>query len=103
MPCHPSLVEHWRMAARKTVPTDTQKRNTAHCTADPVDEMLSRYVDWREHAAATKDAYRQWSRAARAETNRRLAAYLAALDLEESAAGAYALAVAEVQHALQTP
>ena len=90
------------MAARKTSPAGTQKCTTAHHPADPVDEMLSRYIDWREIAAASADAYRQWSEAPRAEKDRRLAAYLAALELEESAAGAYALAVAGLQRALHT-
>ena len=91
------------MAARKTSPTETQKCPTARRAADPVDEMLSRYVNWRENAAATADAYREWSQAPRAEIDWRFAAYLAALDLEESSADTYALAVADVQHSLHTP
>ena len=90
------------MAARKTSPTEAQKCRTTRRAADPVDEMLSRYVNWRENAAATAGAYREWSRAPRAETDWRFAAYLAALDLEEFSADSYALAVVDVQHSLHT-
>jgi hypothetical protein len=65
-----------------------------------VDEMLSRYVSWRESAGAVADAYERWRKAPPGEESGSFSAYLAALDLEESAAGIYALAVGDLEAAL---
>ena len=68
--------------------------------AELVDEMLSRYIDWREHAAAVRDAYKHWSAAKAPDKGWRFAAYLGALDLEEWSARRYAVAVAGVERSL---
>jgi hypothetical protein len=64
------------------------------------DAMLSRYVHWREHAAAATDAYRQWCGAPAVEEGSRFAAYVAALDREEASAATYATAVADAERRL---
>lgn len=66
-----------------------------------VDAMMSRYVQWREHAAAATDAYSEWSAAPAGEKASRFAAYFAALDREEASAGSYAVAVADVERSLR--
>lgn len=71
----------------------------ARCGAR-VDDMLMRYVEWREELAATTDAYHAWAVAAVGTRASRFAAYQAALDQEESAAWAYARAVGEVKRLL---
>lgn len=55
-----------------------------------IDELMERYVEWREQCVALSDAYSQWSRGP--ASGRRLAfeAYKAALDLEEHASLVYA-------------
>ena len=65
-----------------------------------VDEMLATYVDWRQAAWAVGEAYGHWSDASAPERSVRHAAYIAALDREESAALGYAAAVADVALAI---
>jgi hypothetical protein len=66
-----------------------------------VDELLSRYVDWREDALAVADAYTRWSSAPAGEQPWRFVAYVAALDLEEASAKSYAVAVTELESSLE--
>jgi hypothetical protein len=65
-----------------------------------VDEMLDRYVDWREDAIAVTECYRRWSGAPRGEKAWRFCVYLAALEQEESAAKSYAAVVGELDRSL---
>jgi hypothetical protein len=58
-----------------------------------VDELLARYVEWREDAAAVADAHRRWRAAPAGERALAFAAYRAAVDREESAAAGYGAAV----------
>jgi hypothetical protein len=88
------------MAARKVSPIGKSQHQSAFPAAELVDQMLGRYVSWREHAAAVADAYRQWSAAPADEEPSRFSAYLGALDLEESSAKSYALLVADVERSL---
>jgi hypothetical protein len=83
------------MAVRGKPPIARHKGEASCPTAELVGRMLSQYVDWREHAAAVGDAYRYWSAAPAADEAWRFSAYLAALDLEASSAGGYALAMAD--------
>ena len=46
-------------------------------------------MSWREHAADVDESYRRWSSAPRCDEPLRFAAYIAALDREETSAGAY--------------
>jgi hypothetical protein len=73
-------------------PTKTNKRVPGRL----VDEVIERYVDWREACAAVRHTYSQWSRASADERPLSFAAYRAALDQEESAATLYGVVVSRV-------
>lgn len=66
-----------------------------------VDEMLDRYVAWREGAAAVAAAYRGWSGAPAPEEAWRFSVYVAALEQEEAAANSYATVVGELDRWLR--
>jgi acyl-CoA reductase-like NAD-dependent aldehyde dehydrogenase len=70
-------------------------------TSALVEEMMDRYIEWRDGAAAAADAYRRWADAPAARRADWFLAYIAALDQEESAAIGFALAVAEVERRMQ--
>jgi len=55
-----------------------------------IDEMLERYISWREECAAVRMAYQQWADSDRRERGLAYTGYLTALDGEERAAGTYA-------------
>jgi hypothetical protein len=55
-----------------------------------VDELLERYVSWREACHAVRLAYERWLDSGRAEERLAYAGHVAALDREEHAARAYA-------------
>lgn len=63
---------------------------------DLVDDVLARYVEWRESLDDADVAYRVWRESPSAEEPSRFAAYTAALDEEEAAAASYAEAIAEL-------
>lgn len=80
-------------------PGDSTKGPLTDCL---VDEMLAHYIDWRRDAAAAAVAYRSWCEDTAGDGGAsRFSAYMAALDQEESSAQAYAIAVTEVERALQ--
>jgi hypothetical protein len=55
-----------------------------------VDELLERYVSWREECNRVAHSYEGWIGSDRGEGALAYAAYLAALDREEHAARSYA-------------
>jgi hypothetical protein len=55
-----------------------------------LDALLESYLAWREECEAVWQSYRRWVDATRQECRLAHAAYLAALDREERAAGIYA-------------
>jgi hypothetical protein len=55
-----------------------------------VDEVIDRYVAWREECEAVRAGYEAWSSGAEEEGTIRFAVYNMALDREEWAAGLYA-------------
>jgi len=65
-----------------------------------VDELMDRYVDWREQCMAVRSAYERWSHGPSAEREMAFARYTAALELEEYASREYADRVNRVEHAL---
>lgn len=65
-------------------------------TSRLVDDVLDRYVEWCEDAAAVDAAYRVWSGAPADEGMWRFSVYLASLEQEEFAANSYAAVVAEL-------
>ena len=58
--------------------------------------MLATYVEWREATHAVADTYERWCLTPASETPR-FAAYMAALDQEQSAAGVYAESISELE------
>lgn len=62
-----------------------------------IDELLERYVSWREECQAVATAYHWWTHARRGERLLTYAGYLAALDREEVAAHFYANDVERVR------
>jgi hypothetical protein len=65
-----------------------------------VDDMLARYIDWREEAESSRDDYQHWLIAPPDDGDQRFAAYLAPLEREECAAAQYAAAVSVVAQTL---
>jgi hypothetical protein len=61
------------------------------------DAMEDGYATWREESDAVADSYRSWNCADRDERWLAYAAYVAALDREESAATAYRHLVQQAQ------
>jgi hypothetical protein len=61
-----------------------------------IDEMLNRYISWREECYAVQAAYQRWTDSDRRERRLAYAGYLAALDREERAARIYAVHVERV-------
>jgi hypothetical protein len=55
-----------------------------------IDEMLERYISWREECCAVRLAYQRLADSDRRERGLAYAVYLAALDREERAARTYA-------------
>jgi len=84
--------------AGSRVPSTTHEQSA---TDGLVDELLAYYIDWRRDAAAVTTAYREWSAASGAEGPLRFAAYMEALDQEQSSADRYAVVLSEVERALE--
>jgi len=65
-----------------------------------VDEIIERYVDWREECAAVRASYQYWSSSEPAESRMAFAVYNAVLDREECAAAMYAGAIGSLERFL---
>jgi len=81
--------------------TDESSGTPGSLTDGLVDELLGYYIDWRHDAAAAAEAYSVWSTAPGDDEGLRFAAYIAALDQEESSALRYALVLREVESAFR--
>ena len=66
-----------------------------------IDELMDRYVDWREQCLAVGKAYERWSGGPSADRELAFAGYGAALDLEEHASRVYEDCFNRCEHALQ--
>lgn len=62
-----------------------------------IDEVMERYVEWREECETVYDAYANWTNAPMDETDLPFAAYSAALDREQSAATVYGRALERLE------
>jgi len=68
---------------------------SAHATAPHREQWLAAadpviaYAEWRMSCTSVWEAYREWSKATRADANLAHAAYAAALDREDAAARVY--------------
>lgn len=89
------------MATRRTPARGKARSARRWPLGSLVDEMMDRYVEWREDAYAVTDAYTRWCGAPAGEEPWRFSVYMAALDQEESSAGSYGLAVGNVERSLQ--
>jgi hypothetical protein len=97
MTAHPVLTNH--------VPMRTSPRRSGGIRVDTaawpvpalIDQALAAYIDWREATRAVTDSYDRWCTAAAIENTARFAAYGAALDQEQTAAGAYADSISELE------
>ncbi len=69
---------------------DTVTDSTSAFGQWAIDEMLERYISWREECGAVRMAYQQWSDSDPCEWGLAYAGYVAALDREERAARTYA-------------
>jgi hypothetical protein len=58
--------------------------------AELIDEIVERYLDWREQCIAVAETYERWSNGSIANRNLAFEVYKAALDLEEHASLIYA-------------
>jgi hypothetical protein len=61
-----------------------------HIRPDLIDTMMDLYCEWRTECKEVQAAYERASRAKASDRPAAFAAYMAALDREESACGAYA-------------
>jgi hypothetical protein len=68
--------------SRKTLPAEQDYSELG-------DALVNLYVTWREENGSVAQAYQSWISAGRDEERLAYAAYVASLDREERAAGAY--------------
>jgi hypothetical protein len=66
------------------------KRGAVDIHPDLVDRMIELYCDWRTACAAVWAAYERFGNASATDRARAFAAYIAALDREQSACESYA-------------
>lgn len=62
-----------------------------------VDQMIAMCIQWRRSAEAVTDAYERWCAAPVDEGTIRCAAYMAALDQEQTAASMYAESITKLE------
>lgn len=98
---HPGAIDHAPMASARIRSTDKGGDELVRPPSRVVDDMLDRFVEWREGAGSVADAYRRWSEAPARDEPWRFSAYMALVDQEESAAKSYAVVVADVDRWLQ--
>jgi len=79
-------------ASHATIALKTDGRASAASQAaltPLVDELLDRYISWREECATVAASYENWSASDRRDNQLAFSAYLAAVDREEHAAAMY--------------
>jgi hypothetical protein len=67
-----------------------------------VDEVIERYVAWREECEAVRAGYEAWSSGAEEERTIRFAVYNEAVDREECAASLYAESIGRLRRLLSS-
>jgi hypothetical protein len=72
-------------------------RNARHPPA-LIDEVLERYLDWRQASRDVTAAYDTWRTVDRAQRARAYADYCEALDAEERAAEEYRVLIDQISH-----
>jgi hypothetical protein len=92
-----------RSSYRRCMYRDLASRTGHPMRTDLVDEAMDRYVDWREESASVEEAYARHATACRGQGTVAFAAYRAALDREECAAGHYADALLRLRTEAERP
>jgi hypothetical protein len=65
-----------------------------------IDELMDRYVEWREQSNAVRNTYELWSNAPVPQQGLAFEAFRAALDMEEHASLVYADRVNKIEREL---
>jgi hypothetical protein len=73
---------------------DTERRT------ELIDELMDRYVEWREQCIAVAETYERWSTGPVAHREAAFAAFTAALDREQHASYVYADRVSRIEREL---
>jgi hypothetical protein len=94
---HPALTNDAPMGASQRRAREFRVDMTAWPFPTLIDRVLDRYMEWREATSAVADTYGWWCVAPAGEEATRFAAYVAALDQEETAAGMCAESISEFQ------
>jgi hypothetical protein len=101
MTARPPIVD----AARMAVPDEPRLRIEMQTMPWPVtalvDEMLTRYVGWRESAEAVAHAYQRWCTAPADKEALTFSAYMAVLDSEQAAADLYSQSISDLEQSLR--
>jgi hypothetical protein len=67
-----------------------------------IDELLERYISWREECCAVRVGYQRWANSGPRERGLAYAGYVVALDREERAAQTYAAHVQRISPIART-
>jgi len=76
---------------------DTLSESTTAFAQRMIDELVERYISWREESSAVRMTYQRWADSDCRERRLAYAGYLAALDREERAAQTYASQVDRIR------
>lgn len=98
MTAHPVVTNDVDMRASPTPPRRIRVDDADWRVPILVDHMIAMCSQWRRSAEAVTDAYERWCATPVAEGTIRFAAYLAALDQEQAAAGMYAESITKLEH-----
>ncbi|HTU84180.1 MAG TPA: hypothetical protein VMF57_01325 [Solirubrobacteraceae bacterium] len=97
MTAHPALTNYVLMRASHRQTRGIDVGTAAWPIPALVDNALAMYVEWREATDTVADTYGRWCIAPAGEEAPRFAAYMAALDQEQTAAGMYAGSIKELE------
>lgn len=101
MMTHPALMLELTREVTAARIRDAEQRTVVNTDGSLIDQLMvvCAFREWKEAAAGVSVAYRRGSHAAPTDRELAFAAYVAALDREEAAAGAYADRVASLEQA----
>jgi hypothetical protein len=100
---HPAVANYAPMRSLPRRVRGIRVGTAAWSTPVLIDRVVDTYVEWRESTGLVGDAYGRWCRAPAVEDGRRFAAYLAALDQEQTAAAVYAESIGDLARRLWSP
>ena len=97
MTTHPEVTNHVPMPTSQPQDRDIRVDLAAWPIPGLIDRVLGTHIEWHETTDAVAESYRRWCAAPAVEETARFAAYLAALDQEQTAAGVYANSLSELE------